>query len=447
MNYITFAMVALSAIPVVIGLLLGLLRGTRRALLRLILLLISVGLAFALTGVVTTAVMNVQIASVGGSLKEVLENYLLSILPESIPQSVVEYITPLAQCLLQVVVFLLLFVLSMFLTWAIAYPLCKLFVKKGNKPRRLIGLAIGAVQGIVVALVVCVVFTGLLVQTNNILATANDLQSIGGEAQATVLSDGDIEDDDTGNVDPDYTVPDDGSDNGETANGGAMEDLGQYLDLIGDYANSPLGQFYTSIGSKPFNFITQVKLEDGSKITLSGQIDAIRGVVSMAKELAKLQDIDFTHLFAEGNLEALKDIFDSLDAINRNLSDESKATINNLFNALAGEMASGMGFDLDDVSITDIDFAKEGEVFSNLAAYKNKDKDTLTVEDADDIIDNLVESDIILGVLQKQDGINIGSQFDDNEHGQIISDKIDSLEEGGVEQSKIDALRHIFLGA
>ena len=448
MNYIVYAMISLTVAPIIFGTLLGLMRGSRRAFLRLILILLSVVLAFALYGTVANKLMETEISFNGESAKadELLKSLLMSNMSESLAEALADYALPIAQSLLQIVVFLLLFGAFWFLTWLIVFPLCKLFVKKGKKPHRLLGGIFGIVQGAVVALVVCVVFSGLIINTGNIVAAANDLQNISGSEQTQdpeQISEYEMEDPDAENPEQD-TDPDSGNENeqppeGEQpAEGSLFEMLGQFGEMIDDYADSKLGKFYTKIGSKAFDKISEVKTEEG-KITLAGQVDAIRGLSKMAKELAKLQDIDFADLFKEGNIDNLKSIFDALGDITDELSDEAKKTIGNLVTAMGDEL----GVNLSGLDFTEIDFHKEGQIFSDLASYRDKDIEEITEQDVNNIIDNLVDSDIILDVLKENVNVDIGSHMDED-HVEKIEEKIDALKESGVEQDKIDALYKIF---
>lgn len=437
MNYITLAMLGLTAVPIVFGALLGLMRGSRRALLRLILIVVCVVLAFVLRGAVTDKLINTEVPALGGSVLEYLQESIFNSMPESLS----EFIVPIMQSILQVIVFLLLFFLLWLLTWIIVYPICKIFVKPkrvenadGERVKRkhpLIGAVIGIVQGAIVALCVCVVLNGLLLQVNNIMTAADDLSNVSNnEAQAQAMD-----------YDVDYNEDYDVENSSESDGGSAMDS--NVLGLFGEYADSSIGKLYSGIGSKPFDLISQVKLEDGRKITLSGQIDAIKGLANMAKELMNLQNIDFGKLLTEGNITALQDIFNKLGEINDNLSDEAKETINDLITSVAKEMlGDDLGVDFSGLDITGVDFKKEGEIFTRLYEYNNKE---VSVDDAQDIIDNMVQSDIILDVLKNQDNVNLTSQLETSEHRETIVGIINEYEaRDDVPQEKIDALRKIF---
>ncbi|MCH5156779.1 MAG: CvpA family protein [Clostridiales bacterium] len=442
MNYIVYAMVAFTALPVVFGLLLGLLRGSRRALLRLVLIMLSVIVAFALCGVVANAVMTVEVPIDGENTS--LQDYIKQLITSQLPESMADFAIPLSQSLIKVIMFLLLFFVMLLLTWAIAYPLCKLFVKKGAKPRRLIGLAIGAVQGIVVALVVCIVFTGLFVQADKVTNAMVNLNDTLGEVTSSAkASEGyPVEYDDEIDYDEDegYTNPDD---NGQKGSFGELieEVLGDYVTMLDEYVQSPICKMYSSLGAKPFEWVSSVKVDDKQVINLSSQIDVICNVLTdvgkLVKEFNGLQNFDFSALLEEGNVDDLQDLFDRIGAVMNELSSDTKAVIDDLVASLAGNI----GIDLGDVKLTEIDFHQEGQIVADLYAYTQKDE--LTVEDADEIVEKLAESDIVLGVMKNQD-IGVASKLSE-EQLDAVSAKIDQMEQGDtLTPEKIDALRKIF---
>ena len=468
MNYIVYGMIALTAIPVVFGLLLGLLRGSRRAFIRLILVLLSIVLAYVLYGTATNALMEMNFTVNGESttMQDYLVNVLMGVVSESTAQSLADYAVPLVQSIMQVVVFLLLFFGFWFITWLIIFPIFRVFIKKGKKPRRLLGGIWGVIQGAAVALVICIIFSGLIIQAGNIVAAADELQGIAGDSQTEQVEQYNdemlIEDDADGN--PDATDPDNESQEDDPSEGNPSEGdqssgddlfsiLAQYTDMINDYAESGLGRFYTKIGTKQFNKITTVKLEDKT-ITLSGQVEAIHGLAKMAKELKGLQDYDFGSLFSgDGELDldnlknGIKDIFDKLGDINSQLSNEAKDTINGLIQSVAGEfLGEDFPLDLSEFNFTDIDFHTEGEVIYNMVGYVQKAMDEdLTLEDADDIIADITKSDLVFTIVNSQkDNID----FSDNikgEQKQAVEEKLQALEENeNISDEKLELLRDLF---
>ena len=439
MNNIILAIVMLTVLPILASVLLGLLRGSRRSLLRLGLVLVSLVLAFALCGVVANALLGVDVSRfVEGDGSMTVSEYLQQILLSDIPDGVTTIALAIVQSMVKVVVFLLLFLLFRFLTWAIAYPICKIFVKPktvhnpdgstGKKKRRLIGSVFGLVQGVVVAACVCVVMTGLLVQTNKIVVMANDLEELAGGMQTMSQDDG------IRVIDEDTVNPEQPSDN-------PFDDV---VNIISEYVDSGIGKFYNDIGAKPFNWLSTVKNANDNRVTLSGQIDAIRGVVDMAKELMNFQNINFEDLFAEGNVDAIRDIFNALQNINDNLSKESKDTIKSVIADLGDEL--GLPIDLSDVDFNEIDFSEEGEAFTKLLEYRNNEK--IEPDDVEDILENIVNSSLILDVLGSNAEVDIGSQLkanDSEEYLNVIEDKIAEMETSGkYDQDKIDSLKIIF---
>ena len=425
MNYITVVITALTIIPIVFGALLGLLRGSRRALLRLVLVMVSIGLALALYGVVSTAVMNVQIDALGGSVVNYLHDIIMNSMSDSMSENMIngmsEFATNLAQSLLQLIVFLLLFFVTWLLTWAILYPLCKLFVKKGKRPHRLIGLAVGAVQGVLVAACVCIVLSGLLIQTNNVMVAGNNLMDIMGDVGET------------------RSVSEESA---ESSDGKSMGMLGDILNMAGDYSQSGLANMYDSIGGKLFARISQVKVDEETTITLPGQVEAVCGLADMAGELVNLQGVNFNDFLTEANIQKLDGIFTELNNIKVRMSDEARNTVNKLMKIVGKEM----GVDLSNLEkIAHIDFKKEGEIFARLYDYKTKDISQFTEQDVETILRDMAQSEIILDVLQQQNDVNLNSQIKEEAHVQMVTDIIHGMEaDDDISQEKIDALKHIF---
>ena len=431
MNYILLAMALLTVMPIVFGVLLGLLRGSRRALLRLILIVVCIVVAFALCGTFAKTLMTTEIQINGESM--VMQDFIRETITSDLPESMAEFAIPLVQSILQIMVFLVLFFVLWFLTWAIVFPICKLFVKprrvkdeRGNvvstKKHSLIGAVIGAVQGVIVAVCVCVVLTGLLVQTNSIMTASGELNGIMGESDTYAVD-----------YDNSSDLPEEGD---------ATASNFDIMGMVSEYADSGLAKMYDTIGAKPFARLSQVKLEDGTKITFPGQIEAVRGLVDIAKELIKLQDIDFKNLLTQENINTLETIFGNLDTIKAGMSDEARTTVNKLMTTLGDELGLA---DLNSMNITGINFQKEGEIFTHLYEYNNKDTSELTREDAESILRDIAQSDLILDMLQQQDDINLSDQLDDAEHREMIADILDGMEaDDTISQEKIDALRSIF---
>ncbi|MCM1395804.1 MAG: hypothetical protein NC132_06860 [Corallococcus sp.] len=400
-------MLILTVVPLVFGLLFGLLRGSRRSILRIILVIICVVAAFFLKDMVTERLLALEIEG----------KTIVDMIVEALPQesaSLSDTIIPILKTVINVVAFLIVFLLLQFVTWAILFPILKIFVKKGEKKHALVGGIIGAVQGVAIAFVLCVVMNGLFVSFAKVGEIEASLSDVSQTPAMVMYADGDAE---SGSA---TSSPEDFS-----------------LDMFIEYKDSGICNFYSKIGDGAFNLIARTKNEDKT-VTLKGQLDALVGVADMAKEMSAIQNIDFENGI-KGSAEDIKNIFDKLDEINKGLTDESKETINALVQSVAD------GFDLPvDVSVIDfttVDFAKEGEIITSLADYGDIDPSTLTVNDAKEIVNKVVESDLILPLLESNDELDLKLP---EEQKAEAKKEIERLQAEGVDEKKINSLMNIF---
>lgn len=459
MNYITLAIIALTVLPIVFGVLFGLMRGSRRSLLRLILVLICIVLAFVLCGVVARGVLGMEISKYVGSedgesvtVKDYLLMILNGMLGDKMPESVGTLVVILVEIIVKVVLFLILFGVLMFLTWAIVFPICKTFVKpkkvkdsKGEtivKKRRWLGAIFGLIQGVAVGLCVCIVLSGLLVQTNKLMVAINEFA--GGESDNEVASttnkgeftlmDNEV-DGEEGNFDDGY-IDDEETDDEQPDGPGSFGGFEDISGKITEYSDSIFGKMYNSIGAKPFDWLAKVKDADGKTYTLSGQVDAISGMIKMARILLDmLNQFQSGDIFANG-IDGIVDLFNQLAMLNE-LGPEAKGTINAILQDVASSMLGDSFGDVDLSGITDVDFAKEGQIIQDLYDYSQKE--TLTKEDTKDMIEKAAESDLVLTVLESS-GSNLSNEFADNKD--MIQDAIDGME--NIDEARKDRLRDIF---
>ncbi len=422
MNWIALYVVGMIVMSVIVGLLLGLLRGSRRALLRLILVVVSFALAFALCGPVSKSLMNIKIPSPKGG-EATLGEFLATTLSEAMSGFDLSSIgVALAQGMIKIMTFMLLSQLLLFLTWAIVFPICKIFVKPRKKDgkvkrNRPIGLVFGAVQGLIVGLVMCAVMSGLFFQTGRVAAAATDfIEMSQSESQ-----------------------PDE--DTSDSQNSPA--EVPEFLKVFAEYPESGTGKFFDKVSGKFFASLSQVKTEDGKKVTLPGTIDAIDGVVKMAKAMVKLENVNFADMFVQGgdfqtNFDELQKILKELDNVNGDLSKEARETIMSVLNGLNENM--DLPVDFSSIDLSEVKFAEEADIIKDLHDYSQKD--TITNQEAEDILGKLVDSNIALPVLQSA-GVN--AEDLPSQQKEVISDILDDMEAAGeAEQSKIDALRDLF---
>lgn len=390
MSLETYMLIATISI-VVFGLLLGLLRGSRRSVLRLLLVLLCVVGAYFLKDVITSALLKVQIKG------STIEQYITNLLPEDI-RSMSEVAMPLVTTIISVLSFILGFTALQFLSWAILFPILKIFVKKGKKKHALVGGLVGAVQGVAVAFVVCVVLNGLFVNVGNVMAAMDESEQQP-ETQASVVF--------VATEGTDEGTNEGGSGQGGTQTGGdgggsKTGMLDNFYALLKSYPDSKISQMYDKIGGKAFDLVSTVKMqdEDGNqqKYTLKGQTDAVLSMLKLAKRAEVFQNIQVQGGIADCG-ESIKAVFDLLDEVTKDLSVESQEMMNTMLNKAAEVLIPDLPVDVSVIDFTKADFAHEGEIIVNLTSYAKKDVAEITAEDAKNIVDNVMESDIIIPLL------------------------------------------------
>lgn len=430
-NYLILAIVALTAAPIVFGVLLGLLRGSRRALLRLILILVSVVLAFVLCGMVAEQAMDADVSVIvqGEEVESMtLSEYLQKMLGEEYAE-MGDIIVPIVLCLVKVITFLLMFGLFWFVSWLIVYPLCKLFVKPKKvtdssgrtrkKKHRLLGAAFGLIQGVAVALVVCVVFNGLFVLGGQLVAIADGLnevsQSMSDGEPAALAEEGDSED--------------------------TLGGLGDFIALLEEYQQSTLGQLYGKVGSKPFELLTKVKREDGTTVTLYGQMEALGGIVDIAKEFVRITGLDFENLYADGNIQTLTEILNNIQAIKDGLSEEANGTVERILDVF------GNSFGIDIKKFYSLNFSNEAEAFRKLSEYKDKDFSQMSPDEitaaAKDIVNSVGKSELLMDILADQD-VDVGYGLDDDQINEVNNALDEMVANDELDAEVVDRLRDIF---
>ena len=368
---------------VAVGLLLGLLRGSRRAVLRLLLVLLCVVGAYSVKDVVTGLLMKTDIQG------QTVEQMIIGMLPAQM-QGMGDAIMPLVTVIISVVSFLLCFGLLLFVTWAILFPILKIFVKKGKKKHALVGGIVGAVQGVAVAFVMCVILNGLFVNVGNVMAAMEQEQP---ETNASIF----------------LTAEADGNASGDGQQSAA--DISQLITSINEYKQSGISKMYSKFGDKAFDLVASVKMtnEDGEteKITLKGQMDAVSGLLKLAKNAEKFSNINFGTNGIVGCADDIKEVFDMLDDINKNLNDESRKTLNRVVESVAESMLPpDLPIDVTVIDFTTVDFAVEGQIITDLSVYASK-TDTITEQDAENIVKKVTESNLIIPLLTSTGEIDL----------------------------------------
>ncbi len=405
MNYIEIGIWAITGIALVLSVLLGMIRGARRSVLRLILVLVCVVAAFCLKDFVTNTLLTTEITT--GETTTTIQDYVLTSLPEDVSSLGESFVIPLIRIIVGVVVFLVLFWALKLVSWIILYPICKIFVKKGAKKHAGIGALTGLVQGVAIALCFCVPISGMIVQVNRVIPMVEELQ---GSTASASTDDKFAFAAEEGSVPSRSTSPEGGSE-GE---GGIISDEVKQI-LLG-YEETIIGKFYGHTCSPIFDLISgvQVPQEDGTnqKMTLSGQIDAIKAMVDILQQLSetteKLNNIDFSNL---SSFSELREAFGKLDEITADLPQEAKNTINAVVSSAidmvpvpddaadgVAEMVAGIKDTLKSTDFTDIEFTKELDVIETITATIEKGED-VTVDDIAATINSVSESALLVPVL------------------------------------------------
>lgn len=429
-----YIIVAAAIIPLVIGLLLGAMRGSRRALLRLILVILCLVAAFCLKGVATDWAMQFEVEG------QPLDQYILSQLGDYAAMG--EVIMPVIQLIVMAVVFLALFFGIKLISWIIIFPICKIFVKKARKKKdgsygnkhALIGGVIGLVQGAAVAVVLCVILNGLFFNVANVMAAVNDEQNDSPSESAYVMV---IYAD---SEEHDASVGEGGG--GSEGSEGPLASV-DVMKMLIEYKDSGVCKMINGTGGdKIFDAVISIKNEDGQKLTLTGQLNALTGIIRMGKELAALGDMNMTGGLSGDVATNITAIFDKLGEICDNLSDESKQTMNNIVQIVADNFLPDAGIDITVINFETVDFRNEGQVIAKLNEYKDLKGEDLTTEQATKIVETVMQSDIILPLLSSNDEFTIGLNEEQQQYAKNIIDDLAAKPE--TDQDKIEMLRKFF---
>ncbi len=369
MGYVTLAILGITLLCVLFGALLGLVRGFRRSLVRLILVIVSLLLAvFVLRKTFVNVIMNIN---VGG---ETLEQTLIGALNESgeLPASIMSLISALVEIILGLVGYFVVYGALSAITWMLIYPIIKIFVKKEQPKKKLLGAIIGLVQGLIIAFTVCAPITGLVTQIDKISEVK--------------------------------------------VNGEQIIDLPENIG-IEDYVNSFPGKVYGKLGGWYFDILTTTKTEDGNKVSIDDTISVlvtITNIADTATDLGESIDIMTNESSTpQQRIDAMKNLGDDLISIGNSINDlsnDAKDMVNDLIIAVK-DLINEDGADptledaLADFDINNINMVGAGSAMKGIATYIEKTDDTfastqaVSQDDVNSIVNGLAENDFILSML------------------------------------------------
>ncbi len=394
MGYLTLGVLALTVIALGFGTLFGMMRGRNRALLRLVLIIVCVGLAIALRGVVSDVIMGIDFG--GETLKDMLSESLMQG-DTALPESMQNLIFALVEVCIGLIAFFLLFFVLRFITWVLVYPICKIFVKKGEKKRKGFGALIGLAQGLIIAVAVWGPATGMITQINKLSQV---------EMQ-----------------------------------GERVMQLPEELDMDG-YVNSPFGKVYNAMGGWLFDIVSSTETEDGKSVSIEDTCDVVQTLAGVSEAVNDLQTgielIGNEDATTEEQMQAMQDVGDMLIALDAQigaLSDEAKELVNDLLADVKelmknedGDVPPEIEAIFDEIDVNNLNLDTLGAAIKAIATYIQKTSDGyvgegVTQDEVNTIVNGFAGSSFILGFAQSESNLTIPI---DEEHKPMFQTAVDN---------------------
>ena len=382
MGYITLSVLGFSLLALLFGAFVGMLRGRNRAVLRLALMLICVLLAVFLRETVADVILGLETTENGVTmtLRESILQELIKSLGDGNMDAFVDFGMALVDILVGLACFYLLFIVLRLITWLIVFPICKIFVKRGEKRRRGLGALAGLLQGALIAFVICAPATGLLISADRLMKVEVD-----GKPAVEELK-----------------IPEE-------------LDLEEYLGSL------PAG-IYDSTGAWFFKLLTTTKDASGNVVSIDDTCTILESMTKLADSLTSVNDrID--DLTAEGattedRLSALKDIgsalveagnsIDGLSSDAQKLTEELLSTVATTMGGENGESSPEIEEILSDFSFEELDLVAAGNAMTGIASYIEKTDEslgsleTVTQKEVDDIVNGIAANGFILDLLTSE---------------------------------------------
>ena len=347
MEIITLVIIALSILSIGLGLLFGLFRGFGNSLLRLGLIVVSIIFAFIFKGTLTNFILNYKINDV------TIEATIIQSIPEEY-RNVSEIIIPILKILAGIIAFLIIFIVLQIITY-IVFKILKIFINKIGKKNKLFGLIVGGVQGVLVALTLCVPLSGLINNVNKI----SNIKVYDNEKKEEV----------------------------------ALIDVSQF--------DESLNLGYIENFDFLFKMLSSTTNSNNETVTLDGQIDALVSTVKIANEVMKISNVDFSSGLNANNVSDVTDMLRNLQTIKDSLDDESINTINQLVNTIASNITDEANIDLSNFDLSTINFTTEANIIDEV--YKASNSENIDDVDFTNLINNLKDSTLILPLVSSSD--------------------------------------------
>ncbi|MBQ3235050.1 MAG: hypothetical protein IJA97_02705 [Clostridia bacterium] len=413
MGTLSLIVIGFTLLCVVIDGFLGLLRGRNRAILRLVLVLVSAVLAVLLLDAVVSMVLNINVGD-GVPLKE---SIFSSDGGEPMPEELQNVVFTLIEIVVGIVVYFLIFFVLKLITWMILFPVFKAFIKQGDNKGPLLGFIVGALQGIVVAFLICAPLTGLVGDLNNLSNVEIDGQPI---------------------------IP--------------------INDTIGlnEFTDSGIYKVYNSTGGWYYEMVSSSELKNGTKVSLSDSIGIVVAVTEIASTAASMEE-GLENMVKEDatpqeRINGLASVGESLIAIDdsiNSLGEGGKAMFDELLSSIidmavteGDEGADEMGQFLGNLNTENLSLKGTGEALVGISTYIQKTTEgfaaygeTIYQDEVSSIVNGLAENTFFLDLIANSEG-DVPVVIDVSEYNEYMFEN--AIENTDLTAQEKDTIRQMF---
>lgn len=455
MNILYMVMVALTALPIIVGGLMGLKRGLNRSVLRLVIVVASLVAAWLLREKLIAAIMDADISALvpdagGQTIRAIIESSF-----SGDQAKLAELVIPIVEILVGIIAFLLSFIVLKFVSLIIFWVL-KIFVRPGAQKRRLFGALVGVAQGLVVAYFICVPLNGLLgtvdalseieistetvavAPAENVSAMSEELFVKGVVATATAADQND-------------NGEKDGADNGgvsdsQSSSSNPFKDVCDSLGIT-EYKASAISGLYDAVSFNVYDALTTVKDKNGNKVTLSVQVDAIVAAVKVANSAQKLGNIDFSDGLNDETIQQIKETLDEIENIKNEMSSDARAALTEMITVAVGSFGGDEdSLDFSNLNLDEVNFTAAGEAIEEAYNLQKVLEDETATEDdvkekAQAVIEKVAESNLASAAADM--GIDLSGLLETEEDKDGVNQTIDDLTGDVIDEQTAEALKKI----
>ncbi len=332
------------AFLVVTGFLFGLLKGMARSIFSLGLVIVAFVVMVVFEKSIAHTVMTIDLG--GQNIGQIITSAFSS---EPELASLVDKILPLIEIIIGIVAFIVGFLL-LYLVSRVIYFIGKFFIRPAKK-NRLLGGVFGIVQGLLISFAICVPLNGVLHEVNK-------LSNVEIEGQQII----------------------------------SLDSIG-----YGNYENSVIDSLLSGVGGGFFKSISSVTTEDGTTITLSGQVDTVVTAVKIAESVSKINNVDMTDGLTNSSSTQIADILREVETIKGEASEEVIKTIDNLLETAIE--AFDIPIDIPEFSLENINFENEAVLVETI--FEISEAESIEeIENVDEVIEALSNSNLILPIVE-----------------------------------------------